>query len=167
MALVVVAGNNSDRSAEAIGALLGRYRTVSLLTRGICEACPAARMRVTAVHPGQRVALGKGCVLVCLDEGAGPAEGQGVHLLLREGLAVPPGLEPAQVISLGRGSKNTVTVSSLQGERMMISLQRTVESLDGNPVEPCELPLDLPAGIELYEALAAAAALLLAGFPLP
>lgn len=166
MALVVVAGQHSDRSAEAIGALLGRYRSVSLLTRGVCEACPDAQVRIAAAHPGQRIALEEGCILVWLEE-AGPAEGQGVHLLLGEGLAVPAGIRPAQVISLGRGSKNTVTVSSLQGERMMISLQRTVASLSGEPVEPCELPFGLPRGTDLPQALAAAAILLLGGFSPP
>ena len=164
MAMVVVLpGTESDAAAGRIAALMRERTGVSLFTRGECAASPGAELIVAASHPGQRIELGEGCILVCLEPCGQTVLARRAHLLIAEGLPVPPGILTAQVISMGRGSKNTVTVSSVQGERAMISLQRTVAALDGESVEPCEMALDLPDEASLPDALAAAAALLLCG----
>ena len=101
--------------------------------------------------------------MVCLEPCRETVLARRAHLLIAEGLPVPAGILAEQVISVGRGSKNTVTVSSLQGERAMVSLQRTIVSLDGEQVEPCEVALALKGEAALFETLASAAVLLLCG----
>lgn len=164
MAMVVILpGKESDALAARLAGLLRGRAGVSLFTRDECAACPEARLWVAAAHPGQQIELGEGCILVCLEPCDGTVLARRAHLLIAEGLPVPTGILAAQVISMGRGSKNTVTLSSLQGERAMVSLQRTIVALDGEPVEPCEVALEIKGEAALPEALAAAAVWLLCG----
>lgn len=78
-------------------------------------------------------------------------------------IAVP--LRAASAVSYGVSPRDSLTVSSREGERMWIALQREVVTVDGAVVERQELPLTLSPGEEPLTALAAAGALLLLGVP--
>lgn len=71
----------------------------------------------------------------------------------------------ASAVSYGPSPRDSLTVSSREGERMWIALQREVVTVDGAVVERQELPLTLSPGEEPLTALAAAGALLLLGVP--
>lgn len=164
MALVVVLpGKQSDTLASRLASLLRERVGVSLITRNDCLLSPGTSLYVVAANAEQNLELGEGCILVCLEPCPQTVLARHAHLLLGEGLSIPEGILATQVISLGQGAKNTLTLSSLQEGRAMVSLQRDALSLDHAVIEPCEYPIRLPSEQHLPEALAAAAILLLCG----
>jgi hypothetical protein len=72
-----------------------------------------------------------------------------------------------QTVTCGLSQKDTLTFSSLENDRAVVSLQRRLTALDGREIEPVELPvLCAPASRE-YPLLAAVAVLLLTGVRMP
>ena len=67
------------------------------------------------------------------------------------------------VISCGMGSKNTVTLSSLNSSSLLASLQRTVTDCKGNDIFPGEFKIKLSEDYTPFAVMAAAAVLLLNG----
>lgn len=59
------------------------------------------------------------------------------------------------VITCGTGSKNTISVSSITDNDMLLCLQRSIKDVSGNFVEPCEIKADKPK--DLFCLLATAA----------
>ena len=69
-------------------------------------------------------------------------------------------LKGSAVIGCGMGSKNTVSVTSKTTERITLSLNRSIRTINGS-CDPMEQPVRLREGISDYEYMAAFAALLL------
>jgi len=70
------------------------------------------------------------------------------------------------VITCGMGAKNTVTLSSLNNENLLISLQRTITETNGKSTEPAEFKINLKKQYEPFSVMASVAVLLLLGiFP--
>ncbi len=67
---------------------------------------------------------------------------------------------PKSVITYGLSCKNTVTVSSLIGNQMVISIQRELVTISGSRIEAQEFPVNL-IDINAVEAVLAAVAILL------
>lgn len=65
------------------------------------------------------------------------------------------------VISCGLGSKNTVTVSSIGENQMLIAFQRSFINLKGEIIEPREYRINLTKSYNTYSVLAATTALIL------
>ena len=68
-----------------------------------------------------------------------------------------------RLIACGFGSKDTVTFSSRNRERAVISLLRPMERADGSVAEPMDWPLDSSGISDGYPLLAAAAAAIYCG----
>lgn len=66
-------------------------------------------------------------------------------------------------MSYGMKARDSITVSSLQEDRMALSLQRELVTLPGYVLERQELCLPRPAGLSTEEALAVYGALLMLG----
>lgn len=66
-------------------------------------------------------------------------------------------------ISCGLSSKNTVTFSSHENDRAVVSLQRVIKTLGGKEYEPSDLPISFSGTYCDYDILASAAVLFLAG----
>lgn len=75
------------------------------------------------------------------------------------------GLRAASAVSYGPSPKDSLTISSREGERLWAALQRELVTVNGQVVERQEFPLSLPRGGEELSALAVAGALLLLGVP--
>ena len=75
-------------------------------------------------------------------------------------------LRAASAVSYGLSPRDSLTLSSREGDRLWCALQRELVTLDGAVVERQEFPLVPPVGLEPLPALAAAGALLLLGLPL-
>lgn len=69
------------------------------------------------------------------------------------------------VVSYGTSPKDTLTFSSLEGNRLCLALQRELVTLQGSVVERQELVLHLPPERSPLALLAAAGTLLLLGVP--
>lgn len=74
------------------------------------------------------------------------------------------------VITCGLSSRDTITFTSNTDDGVVIALQRTLPDMDGNQVEPVEIPVSLsqekdgcPESVSRYSLLAAAAALCVTG----
>lgn len=65
------------------------------------------------------------------------------------------------VISCGLCSKNTVTVSSISKNQLLIAFQRSFINLKGEVIEPREFQINLRKTYNTYSVLAAATALIL------
>lgn len=92
------------------------------------------------------------CRLLLLPGGAGP--------LVR-------GMKVEGAVSYGAGGRNTITLSSLEGGRICLAVQRELVTVEGGVVERQELVLPYPAGQtepELFMARVGAL-LLLGGMP--
>lgn len=59
------------------------------------------------------------------------------------------------VITCGTGSKNTISISSITENDMLLCLQRSIKDVSGNFVEPCEIKANKPK--DLFCLLATAA----------
>ena len=75
------------------------------------------------------------------------------------------GLQAASAVSYGVSSRDSLTISSREEERLWVALQRELVTVEGQVVERQEFPLLLERGAEALPALAAAGALLLLGVP--
>lgn len=85
--------------------------------------------------------------------------------LLLPGAAGPlaRGLRCRSAVSYGTSPKDTLTFSSLEGDKICLALQREIVSLAGHVVERQEFVLPFPAGEDPMTFLAAAGVLLLLG----
>ena len=72
-----------------------------------------------------------------------------------------------QTVTCGLSQKDTVTFSSLENDRAVVSLQRRLTALDGKEVEPVEFPVVCAPERREYPLLAAVAVLLLTGVQMP
>ena len=75
------------------------------------------------------------------------------------------GLQAASAVSYGAGPKNTLTLSSREGQKLWMALQRELVTIQGQVVERQEFPWTLAYGASPQAALAVAGALLLLGVP--
>ena len=66
-------------------------------------------------------------------------------------------------ISYGTSPKDTLTLSSLEGDQICLALQRELSTLDGAAVEEQEWVLPFPTGWDTMDYLAAAGSLLVLG----
>ncbi len=74
-------------------------------------------------------------------------------------------LRAASAVSYGPSPRDTLTISSREGDRLWCALQREIVTVDGRVVEQQEFPLRLGRDGEELTALAVAGALLLLGVP--
>ena len=73
--------------------------------------------------------------------------------------------QAASAVSYGTSPRDSLTISSREGNTLWAALQREVVTLGGQVVERQEFPLTLAPGEEALPALATAGALLLLGVP--
>ena len=88
------------------------------------------------------------------------------RLLLLPGSAGPltRGMKVEGAVSYGSGPQNTITLSSLEGDRICLAIQRELVTVEGGVVERQELVLPYPAGQETPDLfMARVGALLLMG----
>lgn len=102
--------------------------------------------------------------------GWGGAAGVNCRFLLLPGSAGPlaRGVKVESAVSYGTGPRDTITLSSLEGDKICLAIQRELVTVDGHVVERQELVLPYPAGQEepgLF--MARVGALLLLGDRLP
>ena len=71
----------------------------------------------------------------------------------------------ASAVSYGPSPRDSLTVSSREGDRLWVALQGEVVTVEAMVVERQEFPVTLPPGEEPLPVLAAAGALLLLGVP--
>lgn len=104
---------------------------------------------ISAQHPA--VLLGEHMDLLVVSPGAtGWAGAGGLHCrlaLVPEGAGVLiKGLKAEGVVSYGSGTKNTITLSSLEENRICLAIQRELVTVEGGMVERQELVLPYQAG---------------------
>lgn len=102
---------------------------------------------IGAQHPV--ILLGENMDLLVVSPGAaGWAGAGGLHCrlaLVPEGAGVlMKGLKAEGVVSYGSGTKNTITLSSLEENRICLAIQRELVTVEGNMVERQELVLPYP-----------------------
>lgn len=79
----------------------------------------------------------------------------------------PPRIQAASAVSYGLSPRDSLTVSSREGDTLWAALQREVVTVAGQVVERQEFSLAAPPGAGELSLLAAAGALLLMGVPAP
>lgn len=95
---------------------------------------------------------------------------RGVRLPRQCRTALVPGetvlpLRAASAVSYGVSPRDSLTLSSREGDVLWAALQRELVTVDGQVVERQEFPLSLAPGAGELSALAAAGALILLGVP--
>lgn len=108
--------------------------------------------------------------LLCISPSAVGWAGAGAiqcQTLLLPGAAGPlaRGLRCACAVSYGTSPKDTLTFSSLEGDRICVALQRELVTLDGDVVEQQEFSLPFPPERSPLPFLAEVGTLLLLGVP--
>ena len=86
------------------------------------------------------------------------------RILLAPGDSLPE-IPAETVITYGLSPRDSLTLSSREGDTLWAALQRELVTVEGRVVERQEFPLALRPGEEELSALAAAGALLLLGVP--
>ena len=86
-------------------------------------------------------------------------------LLPGSGADALQGMRAASAVSYGPSPRDSLTISSREGDRLWAALQRELVTVDGQVVERQEFPLTVPPGIRELSALAIAGALLILGVP--
>ena len=92
------------------------------------------------------------------------------RMVLLPGSAGPlaRGMRVESAVSYGTGPKDTITLSSLEGEQICLAIQRELVTVDGRVVERQELVLPYPAGQQTPDLfMARIGALLLLGCGVP
>lgn len=67
------------------------------------------------------------------------------------------------IVSYGLSNKDSITLSSLAKDRILMTIQRDLPTVDGGLIERQEVPVRHPENVSSQEAMAAAAALLILG----
>lgn len=102
-------------------------------------------------HPAE-LTVGMLDLLVVSPRATGWAGAASVNcrLVLLPGSAAPMarGLRVEGAVSYGTGPKNTITLSSLEGDKICLAIQRELVTVKGGIVERQELVLPYPAGQE-------------------
>ena len=118
------------------------------------ELCPTEGPSGMVIRHGRHPAQLSGGVLdlLAVSPGAVGWAGAGVircRTALLPGSAAPlaRAIAAEQAVSYGTGSKDTITLSGLDGGRMAAAVQRALITLDGTVIEPQELVLPCPADI--------------------
>ena len=136
------------------------------------EGIEAAILRGLSARGGLRARCSSGnhpALLVVSPRAA--EQGQGIPLPRQCRTVLLPGemggapLQAASAVSYGVSPRDSLTISSREGELLWAALQRELVTVDGQVVERQEFPLALEPGEEELSALAAAGALLLLGVP--
>lgn len=60
----------------------------------------------------------------------------------------------AHVITCGFGKTDTFSYSSLSDDKIVVSLNREITALSGKKIQPLEIPLEIPEGINIYSVIA-------------
>lgn len=66
-----------------------------------------------------------------------------------------------KAVTCGHSSKDTITFSSYTDDTIVISIQRAMQAMHGDEVEPFDLPVRIQSKIDLYSVLSFAGALVL------
>lgn len=121
---------------------------------GLRDQCVSERHPALVVISPRAVRRGlelpAACRTVLLPGDAGAALGQ---------------LRAASAVSYGNSPRDSLTLSSRNGDRLWAALQRELVTVDGHVVERQEFPLRRPPGTGDLSTLAVAGALLLLGVP--
>lgn len=108
---------------------------------------------VSPTATGWAGAASVSCRIVLLPGGAGPMA-RGMHV--------------ESAVSYGAGPQNTITLSSLEGDKICLAIQRELVTVEGCVVDRQELVLPFPAGRETPDLfMARVGALLLLGCEAP
>ena len=137
----------------------------------LCGDLKAGGLARPAIFRGRHPAelAGKSLDLLVVSPGATGWAGAGsviCRLLLLPGSAGPliRGMKVEGAVSYGSGTRNTITLSSLEGDQICLAVQRELVTVEGGIVERQELVLPYPAGQENPELfMARVGALLLLG----
>ncbi len=65
------------------------------------------------------------------------------------------------VICCGLSSKNSVTLSSIGSQQLFTSLQRSIQNVEGEIIDPCEIKIKLTKNYQAFSVMASTAILLL------
>lgn len=60
----------------------------------------------------------------------------------------------AHVITCGFGKTDSFSYSSILEDRVVVSLNREVTAFSGKKIQPLELPLEIPEGVDVYSMIA-------------
>lgn len=114
----------------------------------------------------KRFSRASNCAVLLFSGGFLPPEAEGSTLLAFEGCSTEGLARGCQLLSCGLHRRDTITLSSLENGRPVLSVQREFFNLRSEKVEVGEYPL-LYNGKNHPALIAAAALLLLCGKPLP
>lgn len=70
---------------------------------------------------------------------------------------------PALTLTCGMSPKDTLTLSSISENNAVVSLQREIQDLNGNIIEPCEIKITYKEAFSKFELLTICGILLLSG----
>lgn len=121
-----------------------------------------------AAHPVELMGRDLALLVVAPDaQGWGGAGVLHCRTALVPGAAGPQAgrLKADSAVSYGAAAKNSITVSSLEGDKIVLAIQRELVTVSGAVVERQELVLPFPAGTDSDRFLCLAGALLLLDVP--
>lgn len=58
------------------------------------------------------------------------------------------------VITCGFGKTDTFSYTSLSDENVVVSLNREITAFSGKKIQPLEIPLEIPSGVDIYSVIA-------------
>lgn len=165
-------GDDSEKAALALFELLGRCRRTMLLCGALCcfaNGNPDFCVIVCGTH--QQIALDAAVrCIVLVPEGCQSTFAAPPSATVLSFSENGPGIAldgSQQLISCGLRQRDTLTLSSLESQKPVFSVQRTVTALGGEALEIGEYPLYIPDAQKHAHVIAAAAVLLLKEGGLP
>ncbi len=161
-------GDDSEKAAMALFELLGRCRRTMLLCNArCCFADENPDFCIVACVPEQQVSLEASarCIVLVPEGCQSPFFAPSGATILSFSESGPDIVLDGsqQLISCGLRQRDTLTLSSLDRQKPVFSVQRTVTTLGGELLEIGEYPLNIPDEQKHAHIIAAAAVLLLEG----
>ena len=130
------------------------------IIRKLSAGAKGAQARVSECHPALLVVSPKAAA-----KGLELPDACRTVLLPGDAGELLDGLRAASAVSYGASPRDSLTISSREGDRLWAALQRELVTVGGQVVERQEFPLSLAPGTGALSALAVAGALLLLGVP--
>lgn len=170
--ILIAPGSGSDKAAQALFFLLRRSSCAMLICDSLCHfESGDPEFCIVVCRVGQRITLDAAapCIVLVFERCDLPfAIPQGATVLSFAETGIGAALDGSQqLISCGLRQRDTLTLSSLDSQKPVFSVQRTINTLGGEPLEIEEYPLIITEEQSHRDIIAAAAVLLLRRGSLP
>ncbi|MBD5081630.1 MAG: hypothetical protein HDT44_07705 [Ruminococcaceae bacterium] len=159
MTAIFICGEKGDRDFERLfrEILSENYRITYIRDRSVFQWGKGYELVTADLEKFEEIYAEKPVFLLkkdCVPHFAFPEDSMVIAFSENEKQLTALKNQPIHPITCGFGKTDSFSYSSLSDEKIVVSLNREITALSGKKMQPLELPLEIPKGVELYSVIA-------------